>query len=189
MAGCVLKQNHTQKNKMAAAIWTLKLIPIFHWWAKFTNLTQGLKWSRPKPSMKMITDASLDAWGAHINQIQGSGSLNTTPKNLSHQCGGTSCCSERSQSVSTSSKEQVCPICIEWLSSSLRRWFKYSAIIATVDYWDRYHTWQTSHRNGSSWTGISSVWIHFCLPCMPFQHLLKAPVQRVHSAYQPCCEG
>jgi ribonuclease HI len=48
----------------------LRLIPVLRWWADLSRLTQGLAWSQPKPSITMTTDASLKAWGAHIQGIK-----------------------------------------------------------------------------------------------------------------------
>jgi ribonuclease HI len=37
------------------------------WWSDLNNLTMGLHWKIPKPSITMTTDASLLAWGAHAD--------------------------------------------------------------------------------------------------------------------------
>jgi hypothetical protein len=47
------------------------LLPILRWWAHVPNLTQGLPWKSPKPAVTLTTDASLQAWGAHMqNQLE-----------------------------------------------------------------------------------------------------------------------
>jgi ribonuclease HI len=55
-----------------------RLVPIFRWWAHLPNLTQGLPWKDPKPSVTVTTDASLRAWGAHmgVSKVQGAWTYN-----------------------------------------------------------------------------------------------------------------
>jgi ribonuclease HI len=50
-----------------------KLVPVLRWWTSPTNLRQGLPWRNPSPSVTLTTDASLMAWGAHMDghKVQG----------------------------------------------------------------------------------------------------------------------
>jgi ribonuclease HI len=47
-----------------------KLVPVFRWWASMSNLTQGLPWNPPSPSVTLTTDASLKAWGGHLGDLR-----------------------------------------------------------------------------------------------------------------------
>jgi ribonuclease HI len=49
------------------------ILPTLQWWAQVSNLRKGLTWKSPKPSVMLTTDASLEAWGAHMGEhkVQG----------------------------------------------------------------------------------------------------------------------
>jgi ribonuclease HI len=46
------------------------LLPTLQWWSKAANLTRGLPWKKPKPSVTLTSDASLEAWGAHMGDFK-----------------------------------------------------------------------------------------------------------------------
>jgi hypothetical protein len=60
----------------------LKLLPVFRWWADIANLTPGRSWVALKPSLILTTDASMEAWGAHLNQFKLQGRWTSRQVNL-----------------------------------------------------------------------------------------------------------
>jgi ribonuclease HI len=56
------------------------LLPTLQWWAHIPNLTQGLSWKTPVPSVTLTTDASLEAWGAHMQKYKVQGKWSKSQK-------------------------------------------------------------------------------------------------------------
>ena len=46
------------------------VVPFLQWWQDADNLNQGLSFPPPVPSLTLVTDASLDGWGAHLGSLQ-----------------------------------------------------------------------------------------------------------------------
>ncbi|XP_038049749.1 uncharacterized protein LOC119723256 [Patiria miniata] len=49
------------------------IIPHIHWWTIWSNLSQGLPFPPPLPTVTLTTDASNMGWGAHLQSQQVSG--------------------------------------------------------------------------------------------------------------------
>jgi ribonuclease HI len=47
-----------------------RLVSVLRWWTLLPNLLKGLPWRSPKPSVILTTDASLRAWGAHMDGLK-----------------------------------------------------------------------------------------------------------------------
>lgn len=49
------------------------IVPHVQWWCDLAHLRQGLSFPPPTPSLTLVTDASLDGWGAHLGALQVAG--------------------------------------------------------------------------------------------------------------------
>ena len=62
--------------------WNNQISQDLTWWLDDGNLRRGVPLSRPPPEMLLFTDASLEGWGAHLQELTASGKWSPAEKGL-----------------------------------------------------------------------------------------------------------